>query len=60
MSAWIARDEDGTLVIFSEKSSSRYGAWFCSYNANCMFLNNKDYPEVTYENSPVELKTNIT
>ena len=61
-SYWLARDEDGVLYLYSEKPL-RCGGVFaplkvddCSYNT---VLPRHFFPEVTYKNSPIEIKIKI-
>lgn len=57
---YIARNKDGTLVIYEGKPvyNEELHTFICDDgNGDIVHLVNKDlYPEVTYENSPVELK----
>lgn len=64
-SIWIARDEDGTLCAYSQKPY-RYafdGIWLTENgnDRNYAVLNIHDdwFPEVTWENSPIELVPKI-
>jgi hypothetical protein len=52
----IARDKNGTLTLHESEPYCRFNTW---HNGNQEFyLNNKLFPEVTFENSPqqVEIK----
>lgn len=57
---YIARNKDGTLVIYEGKPvyNKELHTFICDDgNGDIVHLVNKDlYHEVTYENSPVELK----
>lgn len=58
---YIARDKDGTLAIYEGKPvyDEEFNTFYCDDDGNGNFVNyvNGDlYPEITYENSPVELK----
>lgn len=59
MSLWIARDKDGTLAAYHEKpirkkdrfeeaESGHHKGW-------ADYLDDSEYPQVTWENSPKEL-----
>lgn len=54
MKMWIARDKDGTLFIHANKPqlSKEYDFWDSDY----WFVPDEDHPEVTFENSPVEVE----
>lgn len=62
MRFYIARDLDGTLRLYGEKpklSEETEGVWVCSqYDefVNVIVLPSKYFPEVTFENSPQEVK----
>lgn len=54
---YIARDEDGTLDIY--KGKPIYNKVFCTFYSDGGLIgciNSDLYPEITFENSPVELK----
>ena len=58
---YIARDKDGTLAIYEGKPVyyEEYETFSCDDDSNGYlvgYVNGDLYPEVTYENSPVELK----
>ena len=64
MKMWIARDGDGMLNLFNKKpikvlpfyDRSRY-AWTVPRGySNSIILDKKLYPEVTFENSPMEVE----
>lgn len=57
MKMWIARDEDGTLFIHANKPqlSKEYGFWDSDY----WFVPDEDHPEVTFENSPMEVEIKL-
>lgn len=61
MKMWIARDSDDTICLFQEKPTNKNDdriVWWWS-NAECMTLNKADYPEVTFENSPMEVELKL-
>ena len=62
---WLARDKDGDLTLFTHKpyfdeTPGFVPGWYAKTNVNDWFssmrLDPRLYPEVTYENSPVEVK----
>ena len=56
---WIARDEEGTLVLYTEKPEKIDDIFIApTEDTSFIFLKKDRYPEVTFENSPqqVELK----
>lgn len=58
---YIARDKDGTLAIYDGKPihDEEFDTFTCDDDGNGYlvdYVNMDLYPEVTYENSPVELK----
>ena len=63
MKMWIARDEDGSLNLFDvkpQKEACFQGEdyiWIVPRRyMNQIMLNEKLYPEVTFENSPQEVE----
>lgn len=63
MKMWIARDEDGRLYLHGMKPFSvRYGhnesgkACWDNEDENWMMLREESFPEVTFENSPIEVE----
>ena len=61
MKMWIARDSDGSLFLFQEKPQKKSDdriTWWWS-NGECMQINKIYYPEVTFENSPQEVRLNL-
>ena len=59
MSIWIARDEDGSIGLYHEKpikKSHRFEEAEDGYMKGWIgYLDDDEYPEVTWENSPKEL-----
>jgi hypothetical protein len=56
MSVWIARDKDGDIWAYNGKPE-RYNGYFSKASVNdCCELDRKDYPWITFGNSPVEVK----
>ena len=64
MKMWIAKLEKGPyLVLFKEKPVKQFNAfmrgWYWESENMCnthMILDGSEYPEVTFENSPVEVE----
>lgn len=54
---YIARDKDGTLILFKDEPFENNGEWELN-TSDVIRLPNKYFPEVSYENSPqkVEIK----
>lgn len=61
MRLWIARDKSGELSLVNEKPvlSVSKKCWFTSGNADCIFLDDKMFPEVTFENGPQEVELKL-
>lgn len=60
MKAWIARDKDGRLYIHSTKpylanKQFEFSFWH-NEDENWLRCRDTDFPEVTFENSPVEVE----
>lgn len=54
---WIARNEDGTLVLFKTKPMCFYKEGLSHYWAgHALYLSRYEFPEVTFENSPMEVE----
>lgn len=63
MKMYIARDEDGRLTLFDVKPEKVVSQFKRGYTwvvprgyANHISLNPRFYPEVTFENSPMEVE----
>ena len=57
MKMWIARNEDGTLALFKIKPMHFYEEGSAHYWAGlALYLPCNEYPEVTFENSPMEVE----
>lgn len=61
MKLWIARDKNGELSLVNEKPvlSVSKKCWLTSGNADYIFLDDKMFPEVTFENSPIEVELKV-
>ena len=56
---WIARDRDGGLYLYSNAPRINYNkGWFMVKCGNCISVNSNLLPEVTFENSPIEVEVN--
>ena len=56
---WIARDKDGTLFVYGEEPI-RYHIYFDSRKPyDSIMLDSKEFPEVTFENSPQEVELKL-
>ena len=62
MKMWIARNSDNTLELFKTKPESFYEEGIGKYWAggDGLFLSADSFPEVTFENSPMEVELSIT
>ena len=56
MKMWIARDKNGALHLFEEKPSLRYQRWWGKTTIYECQIDTSLYPEVTFENSPMEVE----
>lgn len=59
MNVWIARDMSGSLWIYSDKPVQDATLFFPQIGAELWKIPSDMYPEVTFENSPIELVTLI-
>lgn len=58
LSGWVARDENGTLHLFEvEPSRIMHRWWDRDYHSTT--LDNKDFPDLEWENEPVYVKLPI-
>lgn len=55
-SVWVARDEDGSLWIYTTKPVEACGMFHASASGDCIPIGDSVYPEITYENSPIKVK----
>ena len=58
MSFWIARDEGGCLHIFSSKPE-KIRTHFGDFYEDKWIIDENLFPEVTFENSPLEVELNL-
>ena len=61
MKMWIARNSDNTLELFKIKPKSFYEEGIGQYWAGgyAYFLPANQFPEVTFENSPMEVELKL-
>lgn len=60
MKLWIARNKDNTLVLFQSKPVLTDDLdWNEILNEDWMFIPEYLYPEVTFENSPQQVKLKL-
>lgn len=55
-SVWVARDEDGSLWIYTAKPTKSCGMFCCGAGGEMFQIDDSVYPEITYENSPIKVK----
>lgn len=55
-SVWVARDDDGSLWIYTTKPVEAGGMFHCSAVGEMFQINDSVYPEITFENSPIKVK----
>lgn len=55
-SVWVARDDDGSLWIYTTKPVKGGGMFSCSASGDMFQIDDSVYPEITFENSPVKVK----
>ena len=60
MKMWIARNEDGTLALFNSEPMCFYEEGLSRYWAgHALYLSRYEFPEVTFENSPMEVELKL-
>ena len=60
MKLWVARNVDNTLVLFQSKPIlTDEVIWDEILNEDYMFIPEYLYPEVTFENSPMEVELKL-
>ena len=58
MKLWIARDKDGMLCVFESKPYlNKSKNW--DYDYNYLVIDESQFPEVTFENSPQEVELKL-
>lgn len=58
MIMWIARDKDGLLYLHIDKPM-RVRSFFINESNRSIWINKDLFPEVTFENSPVEVELKL-
>ena len=54
---WLARDKKGNLTVHRKKPFLKGNGWWTS-DKDALFIDNEnEFPEVTFENSPMEIKS---
>lgn len=56
---WLARDKDGKLCIYGVKPERNEHGFFTNHK-RYVYLHDKWFQEVTWENSPIEIEVNFT
>lgn len=56
MKMYIARDYDGYIFLYAERPKLLDGVWSSD---RLLMLNVTDFPEVTFENSPMEVEIKL-
>jgi hypothetical protein len=60
MKLWIARDKDGELYLYPSKPRKGDYRFVCGYvYEDYINLNYDEFPEVTFENSPVQVELKL-
>ena len=54
-SIWIARDKDGSLYLYEGKPYRKGYVWMYRYEHEPYEIDNDWFPEITWENEPIEL-----
>ena len=57
MIMWLARNKKGNLTVHRKKPFLKGNGW-CTSDKDALFIDNEnEFPEVTFENSPMEIKS---
>lgn len=59
MKMWIARDKDGTLTLHMAKPKWCNEDGIEYWSGSCYLLSLNQFPEVTFENSPMEVELKL-
>lgn len=60
MKLWLCRDEEGALSLHKKKPTLFYEEGFGEYWIGvALYLPRNEYPEVTFENSPMEVELKL-
>ena len=62
MIMWVARDKDGTLVLFNGEpiKEESVGRWDTYSPDGSMVIDRKSFPEITWDGEPKEVKITIS
>ena len=58
MKYWVTRDKDGELNLFSSEPKKFGPCWIVGFDYE-LRLDDKLFPEVTFENSPMEVELKL-
>lgn len=58
MELWIARDQDGDLNIY-DSEPVKILWWLFYRRKKCGYIQDNEFPEVTWENSPQKVKLEL-
>ena len=60
MKLWIARDENGALAVFANEVPTLYDdRRFNNFFGEFIVIDSQEFPEVTFENSPMEVELKL-
>jgi hypothetical protein len=59
MKLWIARDKNGVLALFDDVPTQKNGIFYDPFYDVVLMLPKKEFPEVTFENSPQEVELKL-
>jgi hypothetical protein len=59
MKFWIARDKNGVLALFDDVPTQKNGIFYDPFYDVVLMLPKKEFPEVTFENSPQEVELKL-
>lgn len=61
MKVWIARDENGSLWVYEKAPSFAHGTgeFYCMVGELNSELDERFFPEITFENSPREIELKL-
>jgi len=60
MKLWIARDQNGDLFLYPIKPDRYVTEYYVFFNGDdCYDIDNRLFPEVTFENSPMEVELKL-
>ena len=56
MGLWLARDKSGSLYAYNSRPEKCVTTFLAKRDGDSLYLSIDDFPEVTWENSPIEVK----